>query len=126
MNNKYNSYDIVTKEILDTVKIGDLIKCNDWKKPLKVIGVSENFFIMARKAFKSYIYSICEKNKIDYSRNNFHEGNFRIGTDNYIFGNFNYLNIKDVNEALIELENSKMELSIRTSIDLYYISIKTK
>ena len=124
MNKNYITYNDITKEILDTVKVGDLIKCNDFKTPLRVIGVSENYFIMVRKAFSSYIYSICEKNKVNHSRNSYHEGSFRIGTDNYVFGKFDYLDIKDVNEALIELENSEMELSVRTSVDLNSISIK--
>lgn len=32
MNKQYKHYTDVTREILDTIKIGDLIKINNWKK----------------------------------------------------------------------------------------------
>lgn len=37
----YVRYPNVTREILDTVCVGDLIKINEWKVPLRVKAVSE-------------------------------------------------------------------------------------
>ena len=49
MSKQYSHYSNITKEILDTVKVGDLIKINDWKKPMRVKAVSENYFVMTKK-----------------------------------------------------------------------------
>jgi hypothetical protein len=55
---KYEVYDKpnITKELLNTIKVGDSIKVNTWKRPMKVIAVSENFFIM----WKPHDYTIPE------------------------------------------------------------------
>jgi len=124
VKNEYITYENLTKEILDTVKVGDLVKCNDWKSPIRVVGVSDNYFIMATNKFGKVLYSICQKKIADHNRNYYHEGKFRIGTDNYVFGIFDYLNNTDIAEALQELENGKMELSVRKAIDLILISVK--
>lgn len=42
----YVRYSNVTREILDTVCVGDLIKINEWKVPLRVKAVSENYFVL--------------------------------------------------------------------------------
>ena len=125
MKNQYITYDEITKEILDTVKIGDLVKCNDWKVPLKVKGVSINYIIMSSKRFGKCLYSICEKKQVNHNRNNYTEGNYRIGTDNYVFGLFDYLNEDDVEKALKKLEAGDLELSVRTSVNLERINIKS-
>ena len=41
MNKEYTHYRNITREILDTIKVGDLVKINDWTKPLRVKAVSE-------------------------------------------------------------------------------------
>lgn len=41
MGYTYTTYEEVTREVLDSVKVGDLIKVNDWKKPMKVKAVSK-------------------------------------------------------------------------------------
>ena len=124
MKNNYITYENITKEILNIIKVGDLVKCNDWKSPIRVVGVSDNYFIMATNKFGKVLYSICEKKIADHNRNYYHKGNFRIGTDNYVFGKFNYLNNDNIDEALQELENGEMELSVRKAIDLISISVK--
>lgn len=55
MNKQYKHYTDVTREILDTIKIGDLIKINNWKKPMRVMAVSKNYFVMAVKYLKPTI-----------------------------------------------------------------------
>ena len=49
MKKEYVHYPTVTREILDTIKVGDLIRVNDWKKPMRVKAVSENYFVMTKK-----------------------------------------------------------------------------
>lgn len=46
MKKEYVHYTDITREILDTIKVGDLVKINDWTKPLRVKAVSENYFVM--------------------------------------------------------------------------------
>lgn len=124
MKSEYITYLNPTKEILDTIQVGDLIKCNDWKRPLRVQIVSENFFIMTRNLFGQCCYSICSKNPSDFSRNYIREGFPVIGMDNYVFGKFDYFNPDDLKEAIEELETGKMEVSVRSSCALLSISIK--
>ena len=64
MKNGYEQHTTITKELLDGIKVGDLIKVNDWKKPLRVKGVSDNYFVMATKQFGDTIYSVCEKKPV--------------------------------------------------------------
>lgn len=61
MMKNYETHVEITKELLDSIKVGDLIKINDWKKPLRVMGVSKNYFVMAVKQFSDTVYSACEK-----------------------------------------------------------------
>ena len=95
MKNDYKIFTEITKEILDTVKVGNLIKVNDWKKPLKVIAVSENYFVMARKVFGEWEYSVCEKKPWGGIRHNaMIGGKFHIGTDGWVFGSPTWLDFK--------------------------------
>lgn len=49
MKTEYKHYTEITKEILDSIKAGMLVKINDWKRPMKVVGVSENYFCMIQR-----------------------------------------------------------------------------
>lgn len=51
MKKEYVHYTDITREILDTIKVGDLVKINDWTKPLRVKAVSENYFVMVSNLF---------------------------------------------------------------------------
>lgn len=51
MKKEYVHYTDITREILDTIKVGDLVKINDWTKPLRVKAVSENYFVMVNNLF---------------------------------------------------------------------------
>lgn len=83
----YKIFINITKEVLDSVKPGDLVKVNDWKKPLKVIAVSDNYFVMARKLFGEWEYSVCEKKPWGGIRYNaMIGGKFHVGTDGWVFG----------------------------------------
>lgn len=46
---EYRHYDNITKEILDSIKAGNLIRINDWKRGMRVVGVSDNYFVMIQK-----------------------------------------------------------------------------
>lgn len=63
MKNEYVNYKNITREILDSVKVGDTVKCNDWEESMKVVGVSDNYFVMVDGDY----YSICEKKPIDHT-----------------------------------------------------------
>ena len=62
---KYKKYsgNKITKEILDSIQIGDMVKYNDFKLEFKVIVVSEDFFIAEAYDYKlgMMLYSIYEK-----------------------------------------------------------------
>lgn len=90
----------ITKELLDSIEVGDKVLCNDWKRPMKVIAVSKNYFISATKRF----YSICEKLPRKFTHNYAYEGKFTIGPDNY-YGYYNYANKDECEDALLRLED---------------------
>ena len=130
---KYEIYEKqdITKELLNTIKIGDSIKVNTWKRPMKVIAVSENFFIMWKKHFDTWAYSICEKNKRGYAYNmlyrpnrGFDDDEFVCGPDNYVFGHYDYTIPEDCEEALKELESGEMEVSQRRGWGIWHLEIK--
>lgn len=128
MKKEYEYYTDITKEILDTIKVGDLIKINDWKKPLRVKGVSENYFVMNRAMFKDYLYSVCEKKQWGGIMHNSMLGEkFHCGTDNLIFGSaygYKFDKQENVDGYLYKFENGEMELSHRTSCPINEIYIK--
>lgn len=125
----YIIYETITKELLDTIRVGDLIITNDSKAPLRVYGVSPNYFVMARRAFGQWLYSVCEKKKpwsgIRY--NSMRGGMFHIGTDNYVFGNpegYDFTNPTVVKNYLDGFENGEIELSMRRSVPLARMAVK--
>lgn len=134
MRNNYEHYDNITKEILETIRVGDLIKINNWKKPMRVKGVSENYFVMTQNIFGNTYYSVCSKiawNGIKY--NGMRGGMFHCGTDNYIFGSplcLIYENLykfedQEANmEYLKSFENEECELSQRNSVAIHELYIK--
>lgn len=103
---KYKTYSYfdgtLTKEVLDSIKVGDKVYCNDWKQGMIVKAVSKNYIIMANKRF----YSICEKLPRKYTYNYAYEGRFTIGPDNY-YGYYDYYNAseEELKEALLRLED---------------------
>lgn len=55
----YKHYENITREVLDTIKAGDLVRVNDWTCPMLVKAVSKNFFVMTCKKEKDTYYSVC-------------------------------------------------------------------
>lgn len=130
--NKYEIYDKpdITKELLNTIKVGDFIKVNTWKRPLKVIAVSENFFIMWRPFIKTWLYSICEKSKRGYEHNLWYRPNNGFMADEFVCGSddhytkYNYSDEKECQKALKELESGKLEVTTRHGWGIWHLEIK--
>jgi hypothetical protein len=125
----YITYTEVTKEILDTIKVGDLVKVNDWKKPMRVKGVSENYAVMVQKQFKDTYYSVISKRPFDKGNHNaMRTGKFHCGRDNWIFGsayfNYNFEDAEAVACYLQEFERGETELSHRSAIPILELHIK--
>ena len=124
---EYIVYDQITKEVLDSVEVGDLVKCNDWKVPYRVKGVSENYFVMTRKQFGEQYYSICEKKPWTGIRHNAMTGGmFHIGPDNMVFGwdSYDFDDKAVMDRYLQALENREIEISHRGGCPVVSISIK--
>ena len=123
MSTQYKHYTNVTKEILDTVKAGDLIKINDWKKPMRVKAVSENFLVMTQKNFRNTYYSVCSKlpqNGTIY--NNMRGSMFHCGPDDWIFGS----PLCAKYDNLYEFEKGQVHISERSGIAIYDLYVKCK
>lgn len=84
--------------------------------------MEENIEVVDYDIYK-LLYSICEKKRAKYTRNGFREGYFRIGTDFWIFGKYDYLVPEECERAVKELESGECELSERRAVSLYKISI---
>lgn len=135
MSKKYEVHTEITKELLDSIQVGDLVKCNDWERPMRVRGVSEHYFVMARKLFDKTLYSICEKKPWDGIRHNRMTGGmFHIGTDSWVFGwggwdpdgGYDFDDEKKTALYLDSLEQGVTELSHRTSVPLVSIAIRNR
>lgn len=134
MNKEYTHYRNITREILDTIKVGDLIKINDWTKPLRVKAVSENYFVMVSNLFGKPLYSVCSKLPWKGTRHNAMIGGmFHCDTDNWLFGSplsLQYENLyrfenDEVNQAYLqEFENGEAEISERNGVPIYDLYVK--
>lgn len=128
MGTVYLRHEKITKEVLDTVQVGDLVKCNDWNVPYHVKGVSENYFVMTRKQFGQTYYSICEKKPWPGVRHNAMTGGmFHIGPDHWIFGwsgGYDFDNEANVEEYLQSLESGETAISERRGCPLTRIAVK--
>lgn len=134
MAKEYIHYTDVTREILDTIKVGDLVKVNDWKKPMRVKAVSENYFVMTQKQFGDTYYSVCSKIPWDGVRHNSMIGGmFHCSSDDWIFGTplcIEYENVyqfknEEVNQKYLqEFEDGKCHLSERRGVAIYDLYVK--
>lgn len=134
MNNQYIHYNHVTREILNTIKVGDLIKINDWETPMEVKAVSDNYFVMTEDRDDGKYYSVCSKLPWDGIRyNSMVGGMFHCSTDNWIFGSsltFDYENLyefenEEANQKYLkQFEDGECELSERRGIAIYDLYVK--
>lgn len=135
INRQYIHYANITRGVLDTIKVGDLIKVNDWKKPMRVKVVSDNYFLMARNQFGGTLYSVCSKIPWNGIRHNAMVGGmFHCGSDNWIFGSplaadYEDLYLFENGEAnrlyLRDFEDGKSEISARNAIPIYDLYVKS-
>lgn len=123
----------INKSVLDSIEVGDLIKVNDWTKPMRVKFVAENGFAMTQKNFGNTYYSIFPKNTYEKEVNPEERGMYRCGADNWIFGS----DLCGDYEKLYEFENpeasaayfrafgdGETDLSRRKSIAVFKLYIK--
>lgn len=134
MKKEYIHYDNITREVLDTIKAGDLIKVNDWTKPMRVKAVSDNYFVMTMNQFGDTYYSVCSKLPWDGVRHNSMVGGmFHCSTDDWVFGSpltseyedlYKFEN-EDANQAYLQdFENGECHLSERRGIAIYDLYVK--
>jgi len=126
---KYSHHIEPTKELLDRVKIGDLVRINNWKKPMCVKGVSENYFVMVQNNFGETYYSVCEKKPWSGVKHNAMRGGmFHCGRDNMLFCmpdfDYDFDNTESVNRYLQMFEQGEIELSVRAAIPIWEVHIK--
>lgn len=128
MRRGYEVYENVSKDVLDSVQVGDLVKFNDWKIAHRVKGVSDNYFVTARNAFGQTLYSVCEKKPWPGIRYNAMVGGmFHIGPDNMIFGwtgGYDFDDADNTSKYLEAFESGKIELSMRRGCPVYSMAIK--
>lgn len=134
MKKEYIHYDGVTREDLDTIQVGDLVKVNDWVKPMRVKAVSENYFVMTKKQFGDTYYSVCSKLPWRGLRYNAMRGGmFHCGPDNWIFGSpvgIDYENLyqfenEEANRAYLKsFEDGEAKISERRGIAIYDLYVK--
>lgn len=134
MKTEYIHYSNVTRKDLDTIKVGDLVKVNDWTRPMRVKAVSDNYFVMTQKQFGNICYSVCSKlpwNGVRY--NAMRGGMFHCGPDSWIFGSpvsIDYENVyqfenEEANKAYLkEFENGESWVSERGGIAIYDLYVK--
>lgn len=132
MKKEYIKYENVTKEILDTIQIGNLVRINNWKKPMRVVGVSENYFVMIKNMFGQIYYSVCSKKPwgtSDRMRHNAMRGGmYHCSRDNMLFGygtfDYKFDNVEAINEYLDGFEKGEVELSERAGVPIYTLYVK--
>ena len=136
MNSVYNRYSKsqITKEILNQIQIGDLIKINNWKQPLRVKGISENYFVMAQdfhdieKPLEYSVFSKIPFQGIGYGRDGKIQGDYFCGPDFWLFGdidfNYKFDNPESIQKYLNKFETGEAEISMRNSVAVYSIQIK--
>lgn len=135
MNNNCKHYTEITREILDTIKVGDQVKINDWENFMRVKGVSTNFFVMTCQEGEVAHYSVCSKLPWNGIRHNAMIGGmFHCGGDNWVFGSplaidhrdlYQFNDPKMTARYLEDFENEKCEISVRNGtpiVDLYILS----
>ena len=131
---EYIHYSDVTREVLDTIQVGDLIRVNDWIKPMRVKAVSENYFVMTKKQFGATYYSVCSKLPWKGVRYNAMRGGmFHCGPDSWLFGapvSLGYDKLyefenDEANKAYLQsFEDGESRISERKGIAIYDLYVK--
>ncbi|MBC8546089.1 hypothetical protein H8711_03960 [Clostridiaceae bacterium NSJ-31] len=61
MKQEYNTYTEITQKLLDGLKIGDMVRINDWKQSIPVCGVSKHYIVMAARQFGNWRCVVIQK-----------------------------------------------------------------
>lgn len=139
-NKGYTHYSVYEGEIdieaaLRSVKVGDLIKVNDWKQPMRVKCVSDNYFVMTKNLFGNIYHSVVSKKPWNgVKHNNMIGGLCHCGTDDWVFGSplmsecekLYEFNDEQYSKFYLEsFEKGECELSHRTSMAIFDLYIKS-
>lgn len=131
MKSTYKLYEKseITKEILDQIQVGDLVKINDWGKPLRVKGVSDNYFVMTQNIFGRHLYSVFSKIPFKgFQCNEKYRGDYFCGPDSWLFGDidfdYKFNNQESIQKYLNKFETGESGISMRNSVAVYSIQIK--
>ena len=140
MRKQYTHYTNITRDILDTIKVGDRIKVNNWRSPMTVKAVSNNYFVMTQtiedKLSSRTYYSVCSK--LPWAsdgavHNRMRGGMFHCSTDDRLFGSilaldypylYQFENEEANNKYLMQFETGEIELSERNGIAIYDLYVK--
>ena len=122
----------LTKEILDSIKVGDRI--SQETKYMKVVGVSENFIFATQNLFGEVYYAVFDKNPSEGSHNAVWYPNCRIKGKYYcapmgLIGGESYEEYdtpEGVQKNLEALESGKVETSWRRAYTYYELTIARK
>ena len=72
MKQEYNTYTEITQKLLDGLKIGDMVRINDWKQSIPVCGVSKHYIVMAVRQFGNWRCAVIQKEPwAGYDRDNY-------------------------------------------------------
>lgn len=132
--NEYRHYENVTREILNEVKVGDLIKVNDWNDPMVVMAVSPNYFVMVSEENGESYYSVCSKIPWDGVRyNSMVGGMFYCGPDDWLLGSplcngredfYKFKKPEWAAEYLQSFEDGESRVSERHGVAIHTLYIK--
>ena len=125
----YTSYTEITKAVLDSLQVDDLVKVNDWIKPMRIKGVTENYAVMVQKQFGKVFYSDIEKKPWPGIKHNAMTGGcFHCGPDDWIFGDsdfgYKFDDAEAVTAYLQKFEDGVNHLSVRRGIPILSLQIK--
>ncbi len=136
MRKQYTHYTNITRAILDAIKVGDLVKVNNWRSPMTVKAVSNNYFVMTQTARGKRYYSVCSKlpwASEEAVHNRMCGGMFHCSTDDRLFGSILIMDYPDLyqfeneeanNKYLMQFETGEIELSERNGIAIHDLYVK--
>ena len=61
MKQEYRTYTEITQKLLDSLKIGDMVRINDWKQSMPVCGVSKHYVVIAARQFGNWRCAVVQK-----------------------------------------------------------------
>lgn len=134
----YKTYNEISTELLDSLKVGDMVKFDSEKTSYKIKGVSKNYIVMTQNLFGKIYYCIVPKKPMKYGHNvcylpdcGFHNGSFVHAPDAWIFGCdidddnlYEFNNENSTNLYLQQLEDEETQISIRRAKEFNSISVK--